>query len=132
MATVRRTSRRTRAKRRIARVKVKTRPPSTLRNALGGVATIITAILTWRLQTRFQLFVLAAVGAVAVKLTVLLKAAGLRLPRHPSSTRTVSPVTMEETGRARLAPVVVAVTRVAVVALVVVFNSYGQFRRGIF
>ncbi len=116
VATVRRTSRRTRARKMIGRVKVKTRPPSTLRNVLGGIATIITAILTWRLQTLFQPFVLAVGGAIVVKPPVLrAKVAGLRLLSKPSNTRTVSPVTMEETGRAQQAPVIVAVIRVAVV-----------------
>ena len=91
------------------------RPPGTLRNVVR-VAITITATLTRRSLILHQLFVLAMAGVVVVMLTVLLKAAGLCFPRHPSSTRTVSLVTMEETGRARQAPVVVVVTRVAVVA----------------
>ncbi len=78
--------------------------------------TTIIATLTSRLQTQFQLFVIAMGEAVVVMPPVLqAKVAGLCLLRRPSSTRTVSPVTMEETGRAQRAPVVMAMTRVAVV-----------------
>ncbi len=114
MVTVRRTIQRTRAKRRIRRVKVKTRLPSTLKNVIG-VVIMLTVTLTRRSLIPYQLFVLAVGGVIMVMLTVLLKAAGLRLPRNPSSTRMVFPVTMEETGRTRQAPVIVAITRVAMV-----------------